>query len=95
DWDFIYLFLSERTMDGSELPELDELKIRIPAIVGGMVEFEGNPVEEEEYLIDKAFVTVNYISKTEDNKRTREVLIVDLVDGIWKVRLPQFFSQYR
>lgn len=81
-------------MDGSTLPDLDELKTRMPAI-GGMVEFEGNPIAEEEYLIDKAFVTVNYISKTEDDRQTREVLIVDLVDGIWKVRLPGFFSQYR
>ena len=95
DWDFIYLFLSNRTMDGSELVSLDEFKNRMPAVVGGMVEFEGNPVEEEEYLNNKAFVTVNYISKTEDSRRVREVLTVDYIDGIWKVRLPQFFSQYR
>lgn len=96
NWDLIYPFLSSRTMDGSTLPPLDEFKAQIPPVLGGMIAFEGSPVLEEEYLIDKAFVTVHYTDKTTDTLReVTETLTVDMVDGVWKVRLPSFFSQYR
>jgi hypothetical protein len=96
DWDLIYPFLSNKTMDGSTLPPLDEFKAQIPPVVGGMIAFEGNPVLEDEYLLDKAFVTVQYIDKTaETEKETIEMLTVDVVDGVWKVRLPSFFSQFQ
>jgi hypothetical protein len=96
NWDLIYPFLSSRTMDGSTLPPLDEFKAQIPPVLGGMIAFEGSPVLEEEYLIDKAFVTVHYTDKTTDALReVTETLTVDMVDGVWKVRLPSFFSQYR
>ncbi|HOB19141.1 MAG TPA: GerMN domain-containing protein [Candidatus Atribacteria bacterium] len=96
DWNFIYKFLSDKTMDGSTLPSLDELKTKIPSVVGGLIEFEDNPVIEEEYLGNKAFVTVHYINKADGSrKEVREVLTVDYVDGIWKVRLPVFLNQYR
>lgn len=96
EWDLIYPFLSNRTMDGSSLPPLDELKTQIPPMLGGMIAFEGSPVLEEEYLFDKAFVTVQYTDRTSDLlKEVTEVLTVDRVDGIWKVRLPVLFSQYR
>lgn len=95
-WDIIYLFLSNKTMDGSTLPPLEELKAKIPPVVGGMIEFEGNPVVDEEFIVDKAFVSVHYTNKTgETSKDVQEVLTVDEVGGIWKVRLPEFFSQYR
>jgi hypothetical protein len=96
NWDLIYPFLSSRTMDGSTLPPLDEFKAQTPPVLGGMIAFEGSPVLEEEYLIDKAFVTVHYTDKTTDTLReVTEMLTVDMVDGVWKVRLPSFFSQYR
>lgn len=96
NWDLIYPFLSSRTMDGSTLPPLDEFKAQTPPVLGGMIAFEGSPVLEEEYLIDKAFVTVHYTDKTTDALReVTETLTVDMVDGVWKVRLPSFFSQYR
>lgn len=96
DWDFVYKFLSDKTMDGSTLPPLDELKSKVPSVVGGLIEFEDNPVVEEEYLGNKAFVTVNYTYKADGSRReVREVLTVDYIDGIWKVRLPMFLSQYR
>lgn len=96
DWDLIYMFLSSKTMDGSTLPPLDEFKKKIPPIVGGMIAFEGNPVLEEEYILDKAFVTVQYTDKTtETPKEVTEVLTVDETEGIWKVRLPSFFSQFK
>ena len=69
NWDLIYPFLSSRTMDGSTLPPLDEFKAQTPPVLGGMIAFEGSPVLEEEYLIDKAFVTVHYTDKTTDTLR--------------------------
>lgn len=96
NWDLIYPFLSTRTMDGSTLPPLDEFKAQTPPVIGGMIAFEGSPVLKEEYLIDKAFVTVQYTDKTTDTLReVTEMLTVDMVDGVWKMRLPTFFSQYR
>lgn len=96
DWDLIYMFLSKKTMDGGTLPPLDEFKKKIPPIVGGMVAFEGNPVLEEEYMLDKAFVTIQYTDKTTDPpKEVTEVLTVDETEGIWKVRLPALFNQYK
>lgn len=96
DWDLIYPFLSNKTMDGSNLLPLDEFKAQIPPVVGGMVAFEGNPVLDEEPFFDRAFVTVQYTDKTtETEKEVTEKLTVDVIDGIWKVRLPSFFSQYR
>ena len=93
DWDIMYPFLSTKTMDGSTLPPLDELKERINPIVGGMIAFEGNPVLEEEYLQNKAFVTVQYTVKTEEPvKVVTDVFTLDEIDGIWKLRLPAFFS---
>ena len=56
-------------MDGGTLPPLDEFKAQIPPVLGGMIAFEGSPVLEEEYLIDKAFVTVHYTDKTTDTER--------------------------
>jgi germination protein M len=96
DWDKIYMLLSNKTMDGNTLPPLDEFKKKTPAIVGGMIAFEGNPVLEEEYIFDKAFVTVQYTDKTAASpKEVTDVLTVDEIEGIWKVRLPAFFSQFR
>ncbi|HHY82650.1 MAG TPA: GerMN domain-containing protein [Clostridiales bacterium] len=96
DWDIIYRFLSGKTMDGSNLPPLDEFKAKVPPVVGGMIAFEGSPVIEEEYLVNKAFVTVQYTDKTsEPAKEVNEVLTVDYIDGIWKLRLPSIFSQYK
>jgi len=96
DWDLIYPFLSNKTMDGSTLLPLDEFKAQIPPVVGGMIAFDGNPILDEEYYFDKAFVTVQYTDKTSGaEKEVTEMLTVDVVDGIWKVRLPVFFSQYR
>ena len=95
NWDVLYPFLSNRTMDGSTLPPLDEFKAQIPAIVGGMISFEGNPILEEEYMMEKAFVTAQFIDKTvEPQKQVTEVLTLDRVDGMWKLRLPSIFSQY-
>lgn len=95
DWDLVYPFLSSKTMDGSTLPPLDEFKAQMPSVVGGMIEFEGNPVLDEEYFYDKAFVTVQYTDKTNETaKEVTETLTVDLIDGIWKVRLPSFLSQF-
>lgn len=98
DWDKVYPFLSDRTMDNSSLPPLQELKARFPAVVGGYIEFEGYPILEEEFLMDKAFVTVRYTLKLGAVRReVREVLTVDNrnLEGLWKVRLPEFFSQFR
>jgi spore germination protein GerM len=97
DWDIIYMFLSNKTMDGSTLPPLDEFKKKITPVIGGMISFEGNnPVIEEEYLGGKAFVTVKYTEKvTGTPKEVTETLTVDELDGIWKVRLPSFFSQFK
>ena len=101
DWDIIYMFLSNKTMDGSTLPPLDEFKEMIPPVVGGMITFEGNPVLDEEYVIgdkSKAFVIVRYTDKTADTdtpKEVTEVLTVDDAEGIWKVRLPAFFSRFK
>jgi len=96
DWDLVYPFLSDKTMDGSTLPSLDEFKAQMPSVVGGLIEFEGNPVVDEEYLDDKAFVTVHYTDKTYDMpKEVTETITVDLTDGIWKVRLPSFLRQYQ
>jgi hypothetical protein len=96
NWDMLYPFLSSKTMDGENLPTLDEFKAQVPTIVGGMISFEGNPVLEEEYLINKAFVTVKYTDHTTDAlKEVTEVLTLDYIDGIWKLRLPAFLSQFR
>jgi germination protein M len=96
NWDVLYPFLSNKTMDGNTLPPLDEFKAQVPPIVGGMISFEGNPILEEEYLMDKAFVTAQFIDKTvEPQKQVTEVLTLDRIDGMWKLRLPAFFSQYR
>jgi len=97
DWDKVYLFLSDQTMDGNQLPPLDEFKSRMPAMVGGFIEFEGNPVLDEEITIGKAFVAVKYIIRTTEPKtEIQDVLTVDnKLDGIWKVRLPNFLTQLR
>ena len=96
DWNIIYNFLSSKTMDGSTLPPLEELKAKVPPVVGGMIAFEGSPIVDEEYLGNKAFVTVHYTDKTSGSAReVNEVLTVDYVDGLWKMRLPSFFSQYK
>ena len=40
---------------------------------------------------DRAFVTVQYTDKTtETEKEVTEKFTVDVIDGIWKVRLPSF-----
>ncbi len=98
DWDSVYLFLSDKTMDNSNLPPLDVFKARIPPVIGGYIEYEGNPIEGEEYVMEKAFVTVRYTLRTGNGRRDiYEVLTVDNknLEGIWKVRLPEFFNQFR
>ncbi|MDD4680512.1 MAG: GerMN domain-containing protein [Clostridia bacterium] len=96
NWDILYPFLSNRTMDGNKLPPLDEFKAQISPIVGGMISFEGNLILDEEPLREKAFVTVQYTDKTvEPQKVVMEVLTLDYVDGIWKLRLPESFIQLR
>jgi germination protein M len=97
DWEKVYFFLSDQTMDGNQLPPLDELKSRMPAVVGGFIEFEGNPVLDEEITIGKAFVPVKYTLRiTEPKSEIQDVLTVDnKLDGIWKVRLPSFLTQLR
>ena len=98
DWDRVYLFLSDRTMNNSSLPSLEELKAKFPPVIGGYIEFEEYPILEEEFLMEKALVTVRYTLKLGTVRReVREVLTVDNrnLDGLWKVRLPEFFSQFR
>lgn len=96
DWDILYPFLSSKTMDGNTLLPLDEFKAQIIPVVGGMISFEGNPILDEEFLMNKAFVTVQYTDKTvEPQKVVTEVLTLDNTDGMWKLRLPTFFNQYK
>jgi len=96
DWDIIYMFLSDKTMDGDNLPPLDEFKKEIPTLSGGMIAFEDDPVLDQEYLEDKALVNVRYTDKTgESPKEVNEVLTADDMEGIWKIRLPAFISRLR
>ncbi|HBG76108.1 MAG TPA: hypothetical protein DDW86_04020 [Clostridiales bacterium] len=96
DWDIIYMFLSDKTMDGDNLPPLDEFKKEIPSISGGIIAFEDDPVLDQEYLGEKALVNVKYTDKTVDTlKEVNEVLTADDVEGIWKIRLPAFISRLR
>lgn len=98
NWDLVYPFLATKMADDSTLPKLDELK-RLTSAVGVTIESEESPINQEEIKPNgsTAFVTASYTIKYPNGKKEvkdKDVITVVREEGIWKVRLPEFFVKF-
>ena len=97
-WDRIYPLLAKETMGKDSLPAKDDLTSLWSAIVNN-IELEKPFISDEEIKPDgRAFVTITYnVSFTSGKKEERQkdkIVVVD-EDNIWKVKLPDFISEFR
>ncbi len=95
DWNRVDAFLARVNSDGSERPSIEELEKTYLAYVSAL-EFEDGFIEGEEIKPDgEAFVTATYAIKYANGKkesRENELFRVVNEEGIWKLRLPDFFG---
>jgi hypothetical protein len=97
DWERIDAFLARKNADGSERPPIEEIQKVYSAYVAGLEFDSNNFIMSEEIKPDgEAFVTVTYAIKYANGKkesRDSDVLRVVNEQGIWKLRLPGFFTK--
>ena len=97
DWERIDAFLARKNADGSERPPIEEIQKVYSAYVAGLEFDSNNFIMSEEIKPDgEAFVTVTYAIKNANGKkesRDSDVLRVVNEEGIWKLRLPGFFTK--
>lgn len=93
NWDIVYLFLSSKIGSG-ESPTIDEFRVAMQGMEDSLIEYEGNPVIEQEYVTEnKAFVIVKYTLKSNRREVTEKLTVINELDGIWKVRMPGFLEE--
>lgn len=97
-WDRIYPLLAKETMGKDNLPTKEELAGLWSAVVGN-IELENVFIVDEEIKPDgRAFVTVSYnVNFTSGKKEKMRGDMISVVDeeNIWKVKLPDFVSEFR
>ena len=97
-WDRVYPLLAKETMGKDSLPSKEELASLWSAVVAS-IELESAFIIDEEIKPDgKAFVTVSYnVTFTSGKKEKRQGDMISVVDedNIWKVKLPDFVSEFR
>ncbi|HZJ83566.1 MAG TPA: GerMN domain-containing protein [Clostridia bacterium] len=97
-WDIVYSLLSRETASKDHLPSREELERLWPVLINN-IELEDNFILDEEIKADgRAFVTVsfsvNYASGKKEKMDNNMIIVVD-EDNIWKVKLPEFVSDFR
>jgi len=96
DWERIDAFLARKNVDGTERLPIEEIQKIYSAYVAGLEFDSNNFILSEEIKPDgEAFVTVTYAIKYANGKKeSRESEVLRLVneEGIWKLRVPSFFT---
>lgn len=97
-WDLVYSLLSREMVGKSTLPSQDELANLWSVLVSG-IELGDDFILDEEIKADgRAFVTVSYnvnFASGKKQKLSKDIVIVVNEDNIWKVKLPEFVSDFR
>ncbi|NLJ41620.1 MAG: GerMN domain-containing protein [Clostridiales bacterium] len=97
-WDKVYSLLASETASKDRLPTKEELERLWPVLVNGL-ELDDEFIVDEEIKPDgKAFVTVSYtVNYTSGQKEemNRDRITVVSEDDIWKVKLPEFITDFR
>lgn len=97
-WDKVYSLLAKETVSKDPLPSKEELASLWSALVSG-IELENNFIVDEEIKPDgRAFVTVSYninFASGKKQKMHKDMITVVNEDNIWKVKLPEFVSDFR
>ncbi len=98
DWERVDAFLARRNGDSSERMSIEEIKKVYSAYISAL-EIDKDFVLEEEIKPDgEAFVTVTYAIKFANGKkenRENDFLKIINEEGIWKVILPDFFTNIK
>lgn len=98
NWDRVYSLLSKETASKESLPTKEELEKIWPVLISS-IELEEEFILDEEIKSDgRAFVTasfnINYASGRKESIDKGIITVVD-EDNIWKVRLPEFISDFQ
>ena len=97
-WDTVYSLLSKEMANKNQLPSKEELVSLWSALVSG-IELDDKFILDEEIKPDgRAFVTVSYtinFASGKKEKMHRDTIVVVNEDNIWKVKLPEFVSDFR
>ena len=97
-WDRVYSLLAKETVSKDQLPSKEELTSLWSVLVSG-IELDDRFILDEEIKPDgRAFVTVSYtvnFASGKKEKMSKDMIIVVNEDNIWKVKLPEFVSDFR
>lgn len=97
-WDKVYSLLSKETASKDHLPSREELEKLWPVLINS-IELDDSFILDEEIKPDgRAFVTVSFsinFASGKKEKMDKNMIIVVDEDNIWKVKLPEFVSDFR